>query len=162
MKRKRCPYCGRYYRQDPRAHIQRCCGSPACQRARKRQNLRRWRSLHPDHGIRYAAKKRAWAKAYPDYWRAYRKARPGYVARDKRRRVGSRRRAKLSANETGMRQVLVEKVRALEAWQGVEVSANETGISRRVSAIEDCLRSTVAVALSARRNRLDFQGVAAP
>lgn len=53
-----------------------------------------------------------------------------------------------------MRDVLVEKLRALEALSGLEVSANETGILRRVSALEDCMRSTAAVTLSARRNRL--------
>ena len=133
---KRCPYCGRYYRQDPRARVQECCGRAECQRARKRRNLRRWRSLHADHGIRYAGKKRAWAKAYPDYWRFYRAGHPDYVARDNLWRAESRRRTKLSANETGF--------------------------LRRMGAIEDCLRTTAALALSARRNRLDGLGTAAP
>jgi hypothetical protein len=159
---KRCPYCGRYYRQDPRARVQACCGRAECQRARKRKNLRRWRSLHPGHGSRYAAKERAWAKAYPDYWRAYRAGHPNYAARDNLRRVENRRRAKLSANETGIRQDLVEKLRALEDAGGPEMSANETGFLRRMSAIEDCLRTTAAVALSAKRNRVDGLGAAAP
>ena len=159
---KRCPYCGRFYSQNPRARAQECCGRAECQRARKRQNLRRWRSLHPDHGRRYAAKQRAWAKAYPNYWHAYRAGHPGYVARDNLRRVESRRQAKLSANETGIRQTLVEKLRKLDDVGRPEVSANETGFLRRVSAIEDCLRTTAAMALSAKRNRLDWLGVAAP
>ena len=153
MKRKRCPYCGRYYRQDARAQVQKCCGRPDCQGARKRENLRRWRSLHPRHGEEYAPKERAWAKGYPNYWRAYRKAHPDYVARDNRRRIESRRRAKLSANETGMRHSLVEKLHALDDLIVPEVSANETGFHRRVFAIEDCLRSTAALALSAKGNR---------
>ena len=150
MKRKRCPYCGRYYRQDPRALVQECCGRPECQRARKRQNLRRWRSLHPEHSERYAPKEVAWAKAYPNYWQSYRKAHPDYVARDNLRRAESRRRAKLSANETGIRNSLVEKLHVLDGLSGPEVSANETGFLRRVIAIEDCLRSTAALTLSAR------------
>lgn len=81
VKRKRCPYCGRLFSPDPRARIQKCCGLPKCQGARKRQNLRRWRSLHPDHEQRYAAKERAWAKAYPNYWQVYRKDHPDYTAR---------------------------------------------------------------------------------
>jgi len=159
---KRCPHCGRYYRKDHRARIQECCGRAACQRARKRQNLRRWRSLHPDHGSRYAAKQRAWAKAYPNYWRAYRAGHPGYATRDNLRRIESRRRGKLSANETGMRKALVDKLRVLDEANRPEVSANETGFLRRVSAIEDCLRTTAAMAMSARRNRLDWFGAAAP
>ena len=151
-----------YYSQDPRARVQQCCDRAECQRARKRQNLRRWRSLHPEHGNRYAAKQRAWAKAYPNYWRVYRAGHRNYVVRDNLRRVESRRHAKLSANETGMRQVLFEKLRALENARGPELSANETGILRRMSAIEDCLRTTAAMALSARRNRLDGISAAAP
>lgn len=150
MKQKRCPYCGRWYRPNPRARIQRCCGDADCQKARKRQNLTRWRTLHPQHAQRYAPKQRAWAKGYPNYWQIHRRSHPDYVARDNRRRVEGRRRAKLSANETGMRAALAEKLRVLDDASRAEVSANETGFLRRVSAIEDCLRSTAAMALSAR------------
>lgn len=151
---KPCPFCGGLFRRDPRARVQKCCGSADCRRARKRQNLRRWRKLHPEHEQRYAAKERAWAKAYPNYWRAWRARHPDYTDRDNRRRAASRRRAKLSANETGLRRRLVEKLRALDELREPEVSANETGILRRMSAIENCLRSTAALTLSARRNRL--------
>jgi hypothetical protein len=153
-KQKRCPFCGLFFKPDPRAQIQKCCGRPKCQRARKRQNLKRWRVLNPVHSERYEGKERAWAKAYPDYWQHYRAANPEYAARDNQRRVRSRRRAKLSANETGMRQVVIEKLREMERLKEPAVSANETGFLRRVNAIEDCLRSTAAMALSARRNRL--------
>jgi hypothetical protein len=157
-KRKRCPFCGRMFSVDPRAQVQKCCGQPECRLARKSQNLRRWRALHPDHSTRYEGKERAWAKAYPDYWQHYRAGHPEYAARDNRRRVRSRRRAKLSANETGMRRSVVEKLHELDRLSGPEVSANETGFLRRVKAIEDCLRSTAAMTLSARRNRVEGVG----
>jgi hypothetical protein len=54
-----------------------------------------------------------------------------------------------------MRRILVEKVRALDH---AEVSANETGLLRRVDALEDCLRSTVAVALSANETGMAARG----
>lgn len=149
-KRKRCPFCGRTFEPDPRAQVQKCCGRPECQRARKRQNLKRWRVLHPDHSTRYEGKERAWAKAYPDYWQHYRATNPEYVAHDNRRRVRSRRRASLSANETGMRQLVVEKLDEMDRLSAPLVSANETGFLRRVTVIEACLRSTVAMVLSAR------------
>jgi hypothetical protein len=149
-KEKCCPYCGGWYRPDPRADIQRCCGRPDCQRARKRQNLRRWRSLHPGHGARYQAKERAWAKAYPDYWQRYRAKHPDYVARDGQRRAAALKLARRSANETGMREAAVEKLRVLDALEKPVCSANETGFLRRVDAIEDCLRSTVAAMCSAK------------
>ena len=147
---KRCPFCSRTFEPDPRAQVQQCCGRPKCQRARKRQNLKRWRVLHPDHWTRYEGKQRAWAKAYPDYWQHYRAANPEYTARDNRRRVLSRRRANLSANETGMRQLVVEKLHEMDQLDVPVVSANETGFLRRVTVIESCLRSTVAMVLSAR------------
>jgi ferric-dicitrate binding protein FerR (iron transport regulator) len=155
-KQKPCPFCGAMFERDPRARVQKCCGRAECHRARKRQNLKRWRVLHPDHSERYKGKERAWAKAYPDYWQRYRAANPEYAARDNLRRVRSRRRAKLSANETGMRQIVVEKLHAMDRCGVPGVSANETGFLRRVSAIEDCLRSTVAMTLSARRNRVEI------
>lgn len=148
-KRKRCPFCGLMFEPDPRAQVQKCCGQPECQRARKRQNLRRWRVLHPDHATRYAGKERAWAKAYPDYWHQYRAANPEYVARDNQRRV-QQRRVRLSANETGMRQLVVEKLGEMDRLGVPVVSANETGFLRRATVIEACLRSTVAMVLSAR------------
>lgn len=150
MAQQRCPYCGCFFSPDCHAGVQKCCGEVDCRRARKRGNLRHWRSLHPESGDRYAAKERAWAKAYPDYWRSYRRNNPEYVARDNQRRVESRKRARRSANETGLRQVVVEKVRIMESAMRVEVSANETGLLRRMSAVEECLRSTAAMALSAR------------
>lgn len=153
-KRKCCAYCGRSYRQDCRARTQKCCGRADCQRARKRQNLRCWRSLHPDKVQRHQAKARAWAKGYPDYWRRYREEHPKYVARDGERRARAMKRARYSANETGMRRIIVEKLGALDALVGLACSANETGILRRVDALEDCLRSTVEVVCSAKRNRV--------
>lgn len=149
-KQKRCPYCGRLFHPDRRARVQKCCGQPGCQRARKRQNLRHWRSLHPGHADRYQAKERAWAKAYPDYWRDYRKRHPEYVARESQRRATAQKRARRSANETGMKQAVVENLRILDALEKPTCSANETGFLRRVGAMEACLRSTVAVVCSAK------------
>ncbi len=146
MTQHRCDYCSRFFRPNPRAVDQKHCGRDTCRRAHQRRKLRHWRSLHPDHKDRYAAQERAWAKGYPDYWKQRRKRDRKYAARDDRRRVEARKRAKLSANETMMRGLLVEKLRVLD---GVDMSANETGLLRRVKALEDCLRSTVAVALSA-------------
>ena len=152
---KRCLNCGRYFQPDPRIQLQKFCGHKPCQRVRRRRKLRRWRMLHPDRAKHYQPKARAWAKAYPNYWRHYRAAHPAYVTRDKHRRVSARRKAKLSANETVMPEVVVEKLQALDTATHREVSANETLILRRVNAIENCLRSTVAALWSAKRTPID-------
>lgn len=150
--RKQCAYCGRWYEPDPHtAGHQKACSHPACRRARRRQKQRLWRALNPDYERSRRAKVRAWSKAYPDYHRQYRSAHPEYAARDNRRRVEARRRAKVSANVTALRLVLVDKARRLEAAPAAGVSANVTALSRRVAAIEDCLRSTVAVMVSAKQ-----------
>jgi len=160
--KKVCRCCGRPYHPDPRtARFQKACGREACQRARRRQKLRRWRVLHPDRAKQYQPKVRAWARAYPDYWRHYRATHPRYMARDKRRRVEARRRARLSAKETAMPTAVVEKLEALEALPTKRMSAKETPILRRVGAIEDCLRSTVSALWSAKRNPMASAALAA-
>jgi len=153
MAQHRCDYCGRFFRPNPRAVEQKHCGRDTCRRAHERRRLRRWRSLHLEHKKRYAPQERAWAKGFPDYWKQRRRRNPEYAARDDRRRVEARKRAKLSANETMIRGLLVEKLRVLDE---IEMSANETGLHRRMEAFEDCLRSTVAVALSANETGIGY------
>lgn len=158
MGKKLCRYCGRQFEPDPRtARFQKACSRVPCQRERKRQKLRRWRVLHPEYTRRYGPKMRAWAKAYPDYWRQYRSSHPDYSRRDQARRITARKRAKVSANETSIRRVLVEKLEALDLEAAEKMSANETPILRRMEAIEDCLRSTVAVVVSAKQTPIAAQ-----
>jgi hypothetical protein len=49
---------------------------------------------HPWHRPQRRIKIRAWAKAYPDYWRHYRAAHPDYRQRESRRTAAKRRRAR--------------------------------------------------------------------
>ncbi len=141
----RCEYCGRRYEPDPHtARHQKACPRPECGRARRRQKQRRWRALNPGYEGSRHAKRGAWAEAFPDYWRQYRATHPEYTARDNLRRVRSRR-LKVSANVTALRRAVVEKAAVLGRTQEPEVSANVTALFRRVEAVEDCLRSTVAV-----------------
>jgi hypothetical protein len=154
MKRpkKRCAYCGGWYPPNPRtATQQKSCGQPFCRRARQRQKQRRWRALNPDYERSRRAKVRIWAKAYPDYYRHYRANHPDYAARDNGRRAGARRPAKLSANVTALRLIVVEKAGRLGLMGDPRVSANVTALSRRVEAIEDCLLSTVAAVVAAKQ-----------
>lgn len=146
-----CVYCAFRFEPDPRAIrvvrgirrvTQKTCGRAECGRARGRRKLRRWRELHPDHAAKYAPKVRAWAKAYPDYWRRRRKRCPEYARRDDMRRARAARAARRSANETGIALVAVEKLSVIAALREAGCSANETGIARRVSALEDYALST--------------------
>lgn len=149
--KERCDYCGHWFEPDPcavrvvqgvRRVTQRTCGRAECRRERGLQNLRRSRKLHPSRGAKYAPKVRAWAKAYPDYWRRYRATHPEYVLRDNARRAGAARSARRSAKETGLARIAVEKLSAISVLSRAGCSANETGLSRRVGALEDYVLST--------------------
>lgn len=96
MPKKRCLFCPRTFEPyAPLARRQRVCGNRECRRRLKRQleaeRLRRrdaqWREKRNE-------RVRAWAQAYPRYWRRYREEHPDYVWRDNSRRVCARRRSR--------------------------------------------------------------------
>lgn len=161
MARKRCRICGVLFLPDPRVGTrQKVCGRKKCQKYRKRMKLRSWRARHPEHVAVHSGKQKAWAKAYPHYWRHRRGRDLRYTRRDNRRRREAMRRRRRSANETQWRAVVVEKLRVISALRGEECSANETQILRRVEAIEDCMLSTGAGACSAKEVQMALrQGV---
>ena len=77
--RRRCVYCNKLYRPDPRQKCkQKTCGSGDCQRKRKRDNAREWRKKNPGYDTkRYREtrqpdrrewKRRYWA-SHPEYRR---------------------------------------------------------------------------------------------
>jgi hypothetical protein len=71
---KRCAYCGRYYRPDPRARkVQKSCLDAKCRAKRKRESHRRWREANPDYFKGRYSEIKAWRKKHPDYQRLWRK-----------------------------------------------------------------------------------------
>ncbi|MBK8870361.1 MAG: hypothetical protein IPN19_04805 [Elusimicrobia bacterium] len=88
---KRCFYCGRWFRPDPRTAAQKACGGAECRRMRHARACQSWRIRFPKDDEARRGKTRAWAKTYPDYWRHYRTGHPSYVRRDNRRRQRRRR-----------------------------------------------------------------------
>jgi len=71
---KRCVYCGRFYRPDPRARkTQKSCNDAKCKAKRKRESQRKWVEANPGYfGGRYV-KVKEWRKRHPDYQRLWRK-----------------------------------------------------------------------------------------
>jgi hypothetical protein len=137
----RCRYCGRCFRPDPRKRgrsPQKTCGREACRRKHQRRKNVEWRKRHPGYGKSRCAKTRAWAKAYPDYWKRYRSEHPEYARRDNRRRVAAKKRARRSAKQTVISQKLVEKLLAVKEI-GPERSAKQTVMARRVEALVEAL-----------------------
>lgn len=135
MAQKRCRYCGRWF--HPHTAEQKGCPREECRRAHQREKWRDWKKRHPGHADKWRPKVRAWAQAC-DYWSCYRRSHPGYVERDNKRRRAARRKARRAANDTGAREILVEKLRTVVAAEPIN-AANDTGRDRRVEALVEVL-----------------------
>jgi len=71
---KRCVYCGRYYKPDPRARkVQKSCRDARCRAKRKRESQRRWVETNPDCFKGRYSEIKAWREKHPDYQRLWRK-----------------------------------------------------------------------------------------
>lgn len=148
---KPCAICLKPFERKPNIPKQKVCSRHHCQKERRRRKWRRWAKLHPDRAKHWPAKVQAWARAYPNYWRHYRRRHPGYVQRDNARRLRAIRRSRCSAKQTQWHQILVDKLRSLEMPNPLICSAKQTPYLRRVENIEDCLRSTMEVVCSAKQ-----------
>jgi len=71
---KRCVYCGRFYKPDPRARmVQKSCQNPTCRAKRKRESHKRWLEANPNYFKGRYSEVKAWRKKHPDYQRLWRK-----------------------------------------------------------------------------------------
>jgi len=71
---KRCVYCGRYYKPDPRARkIQKSCHDSECRAKRERESQRKWVEANPGYFRGRYVKVKEWRKRHPDYQRLWRK-----------------------------------------------------------------------------------------
>jgi hypothetical protein len=71
---KRCVYCGRYYKPDPRVRkVQKSCRDARCRAKRKRESQRRWVETNPDCFKGRYSEIKAWREKHPDYQRLWRK-----------------------------------------------------------------------------------------
>ena len=75
IRRKYCKYCGKLFEPDPRVgDRQKCCGSPACKRERKKEADRKWREKNPEYFKgRYESYLKPWLKKHPGYLKSYRR-----------------------------------------------------------------------------------------
>ena len=138
VKKKRCQFCGCWYKPDPRtARFQKTCSKETCRKARERQKNRNWTARNPDYQSCRSAKVRAWAVG-SNYWKRYRASHPEYVRRDNRRRVLSRKRHKVSAKQTTISQITVEKLNDIRKKKSF-LSAKQTAIDRRVDGLIELL-----------------------
>ena len=123
--KRRCEFCHEWFTPDPRTvRTQRSCAKPACRKQRSRAAVRNWRQQNQDCNKGRGPKIREWAKAYPDYWRQYRRYHPEYAAKDNQRRRTARQRAKNAAkrNEIHRR---VEGILDYLLWKELSAKQNE-------------------------------------
>lgn len=156
--KKQCVHCGREFWPDPRVgKRQKRCFREECRRAENCRKARKWIQLNPDVLPSLRAKRRVWAKAYPNYWRRYRKNHPTYCLRDNQRRAASLRKARCSAKLTSIREIAVDKLQRIEAMIPADCSAKLTEIDRRVDGIVEYLFWTVRKPLSAKQTYTDLR-----
>jgi hypothetical protein len=137
--KKRCAYCHRWYRPDPRTRKQQlACGAAACRKKRKAQADRTWRKKNPGYAAARKPKMRVWAAEYPDYWSYYRKTHPEYADREQKRMSSKRLQFKSVAKQDARRQIAVDKLQSIQNRPPKTV-AKQDEIHRRVNGIVDYL-----------------------
>lgn len=90
---KECPYCKTHFIPDVKVgERQKTCGKPACKKALKSENNRRWRQRNPDHYRNDYPRLREWLEQNPEYLKHYRESHPEYVKKNREtQRVRDRR-----------------------------------------------------------------------
>lgn len=73
-RQKRCVYCGRFYRPDPRTRkVQKSCQDPKCRAKRKKESQEKWLAANPECFKGRYINVKEWRKRHPDYQRLWRK-----------------------------------------------------------------------------------------
>jgi hypothetical protein len=159
MECRRCAACGEAFRPRSQVQEQRYCGSPACQRERRRRWQWSKRRTDTDYRQNQALAQRTWTEAHADYWRHYRLTHPEYCERNRlqqRNRDGRRRGlAKMDASEpippvsSGIYRLMPTRVSDLakmDAWT-VKITFlskdyEQTGNAGRILQREDLIGAT--------------------
>jgi hypothetical protein len=82
---KVCRGCGQRFAPHPAVKSQQYCGQAACQRVRRRRWQQQRYAKDRDYRENQRAARRQWARAHPEYWKAYRQTHPEAVERNRRR-----------------------------------------------------------------------------
>lgn len=73
MALKRCPYCRKLFKPDPRTkHKQRVCSGEECQKKRRKETQKKWRTKNPTYFKDRYPRLKVWLDAHPDYLKDYR------------------------------------------------------------------------------------------
>lgn len=113
---KRCLYCDRDYRPNPRTvGIQKSCSRAACQKARRRQAQEHYVTANSDVFQDRYPKTRTWLAKHPGYLRRYRARHPDYVKADYLARTERKRRVRSQSSDIqdAIRRRKIDEISAL-------------------------------------------------
>ena len=95
VQKKRCPYCGCWFRPDPRVgDEQKACPKKSCRKKRHDDAHAKWRKDNPDAYKGRYSNVRTWLDEHPGYLDGYRDEHPDYVKADNEKRRERRKREK--------------------------------------------------------------------
>ena len=93
--KKRCPYCGCWFRPDPRVgDEQKACPKKSCRKKRHDDAHAKWCKDNPDAYQGRYSNVRTWLDQHPGYLGGYRAEHPDYVKADNEKRRERRQREK--------------------------------------------------------------------
>ncbi len=93
---KKCPYCKTPFSPDPKVgNRQKTCGKPACKRALKAENNRRWHQKNFGYYRNDYSRLRTWLQHNPGYLKCYRESHPEYIEKNRKAQKVRDRRKKL-------------------------------------------------------------------
>ena len=82
---RRCPYCRVWYTPHARTRgLQKACPKPTCQKKRRCDAYKNWRSRNPRYSQSRNDKIRRWTSKQHSYWKTYRQSHPEYVRKNRR------------------------------------------------------------------------------
>jgi len=81
---KKCPYCKTQFTPHPKVgERQKICGKPACKKALKSENNRKWRQRNPEYYCDDYPRLKDWLEENPGYLKDYRGNHPEYVKKNR-------------------------------------------------------------------------------
>ncbi|MBL0059332.1 MAG: hypothetical protein IPP35_09535 [Elusimicrobia bacterium] len=119
--KKRCVYCHKAYRPDPRtARFQKSCSAPTCRLQRKQEAQSMYLQKNPGYFRGRYGQVKVWLAAHPGYLRAYRASHPGHLV--KKRLQDRRRRQQMKAARADIQVTMLRrKVWALKELRGADI-----------------------------------------
>lgn len=96
---KRCAFCARTFRSEPRiGEAQKACFRKRCRARRKREAHQSWLRRNPGYFNDQYPRTKLWLADHPGYLGRYRSAHPEYVCADNRKRRERKKRARRRAD----------------------------------------------------------------